>query len=231
MRNLEDCKAEIFRRSEERIKERKRTRKRVLACCIPLCLLLVAGGLYLRPLLEPVDHMGGTNAGPTPVPERELGGSDVVLYGKVVRYVSVTLAEGTGKTAVSKEVTDTETMVDLYGCMAKYFDLSGAEAIGGMDGADDTTGGLTGATGKESNTNGTDRDTIEDELKFKYALDEKAADYRIVFREATGEETEFRLYENYLYNETTGCVVTLSDAKLSEMKTQLQQIMEKENRK
>ena len=97
MRNLEDCKAEIFRRSEERIKERKRARKRVLACCIPLCLLLVAGGLYLRPLLEPVDHMGGTNAGPTPVPERELGGSDVVLYGKVVRYVSVTLAEGTGK--------------------------------------------------------------------------------------------------------------------------------------
>jgi len=226
MRNLEDCKAEIFRRSEKRIKERKRARKRVLAYCIPLCLMLVVGGLYLGPLLEPMDEVARTNAGPTSVPDRELGGSDVVLHGKVVRYVSVTLVEGTGKAAVSKKVTDTETMVDLYGCMAKYFDLSGADAIGGMDGTD----GLTGATGKESNTNGTDRDTIEDELKFKYALDEKAADYRIVFREATGEETEFRLYENYLYNESNGCVVTLSDGQLEELKSKLEQVVTQKDR-
>ena len=225
MRNLEDCKAEIFRRSEKRIKERKRARKRVLACCIPLCLILVAGGLYLRPLLEPMDEIARTNAGPTPVPNRELGGSNIELYSLAIEYVSVTLAEGTGKTAVSKKVTDTETMVDLYGCMAKYFDLSGAESIGGMDGTD----GVTGATGKESNTNGTDRDTIEDELKFKYALDEKAADYRIVFRASTGEETEFRLYKNYLYNETTGCMVALSDAKLSELKTKLEQLVTQED--
>ena len=225
MRNLEDCKAEIFRRSEERIKERKRVRKRVLACCIPLCLLLVAGGLYLRPLLEPMDEIARTNAGPTLVPERGLGGSDVVLYGKVVRYVSVTLVEGTGKAAVSKKVTDTETMVDLCGCMAKYFDLSGAESIGGMDGTD----GVTGATGKESNTNGTDRDTIEDELKFKYALDEKPADYALVFRTSTGEETVLRLLEKNLYNETTGCVVTLSDGQLAELKSKLEQAVAKED--
>ena len=225
MRTFEDCKAEIFRRSEKRIKERKRARKRVLACCIPLCLMLVVGGLYLGSLLEPMDEVARTNAGPTSVPDRELGGSDVVLHGKVVRDVSVTLVEGTGKAAVSKKVTDTETMVDLYGCMAKYFDLSGAESIGGMDGTD----GVTGATGKESNTNGTDRDTIEDELKFKYALDEKPADYTLVFRASTGEETVLRLLENNLYNETTGCVVTLSDGQLAELKSKLEQAVAKED--
>ncbi len=223
MRNLEDCKAEIFRRSEERIKERKRTRKRVLACGIPLCLLLVAGGLYLRPLFEPVDHMGETNAGPTSVPERVLGGLNIELYSYAVEYVSVTLMQETDGTAVSKKLTDTEALVDLYGCMAKYFNLSGADVNGGMDGADGAIDELTGATGKEADANGTDGDTIENE--FKYALEEKPADYTIVFREATGEETEFRLYENYLYNDITGCVVTLSDAKLSELKTKLEQLV------
>ena len=159
------------------------------------------------------------------MPDRVLGGMNFELYGQAVEYVSVTLTEGTGSTAVAKKFTDTETMVDLYGCMAKYFDLSGAESIGGMDGTD----GVTGATGKESNTNGTDRDTIEDELKFKYALDEKSADYILVFRASTGEETEFRLYENYLYNETTGCMVALSDAKLSELKTKLEQLVTQED--
>ena len=230
MRNFEDCKAEIFRRSEKRIKERKRARKQVLACCIPLCLLLVAGGLYLRPLLEPMDEIARTNAGPTPVPERELGGSTIELYSLAIEYVSVTLVEGTGKAAVSKKVTDTETMVDLYGCMAKYFDLSGAESIGGMDGADSATDGLTGATGKESNAHGSDRDTIEDELKFKYALDEKPADYTLVFRASTGEETVLRLLENNLYNETTGCVVTLSEGQLAELKSKLEQVVADEDR-
>ena len=39
MRDLSDYRAEIFRRSEEKIKERKRARNRALAFCIPLCLV------------------------------------------------------------------------------------------------------------------------------------------------------------------------------------------------
>lgn len=40
MRELNECKAEIFRRSEKRIKERRRKRRRILALCLPLCLLI-----------------------------------------------------------------------------------------------------------------------------------------------------------------------------------------------
>ena len=41
MKGLNEYKAEIFRRSESRIKERRRNRNRVLTVCIPLCLILV----------------------------------------------------------------------------------------------------------------------------------------------------------------------------------------------
>ena len=40
MRDLKECQAEVFRRSEEKIKARNRTRRGILAVCIPLCLLL-----------------------------------------------------------------------------------------------------------------------------------------------------------------------------------------------
>ena len=50
MRDLNECKAEIFRRSENRIKERKKHRNRVLSLCIPLC--LVVGALLMLPGLS-----------------------------------------------------------------------------------------------------------------------------------------------------------------------------------
>ena len=43
MRSLDECKAEIFRRSEIKIKQRKKNRNRVLAACIPLCLCISIG--------------------------------------------------------------------------------------------------------------------------------------------------------------------------------------------
>ena len=41
MRNLEECQAEVFRRSEKRIKERNRRRKHILMGCVPLALCVV----------------------------------------------------------------------------------------------------------------------------------------------------------------------------------------------
>ncbi len=43
MRSLDAYKAEIFRRSEIKIKQRKKTRNRILAACIPLCLCIGIG--------------------------------------------------------------------------------------------------------------------------------------------------------------------------------------------
>ncbi|MBR3807213.1 MAG: hypothetical protein IKJ15_02425 [Lachnospiraceae bacterium] len=51
MRNFEERKAEVFRRSENRIKERKRNWNRVLALCIPLCLVVTIGSIAALPSL------------------------------------------------------------------------------------------------------------------------------------------------------------------------------------
>lgn len=208
MRNLEDCKAEVFRRSEERIKERKRTRNRVLACCIPLCLLLVAGGLYIRPLLEPVDE--SMKSGDTSmISDRELGG---LSSGTTVAFTSVTITSQTENGEVSRSVADANAVGELRGFLAMYFDMSGT-------------------TVKEEMADGADGDTIRDELKNKYGLEESPADYRIVFQRSTGEESIFRLLENNLYNENNGCVVTLSDAMSEELQKRIGNALEAGNDK
>ena len=137
MRNLEDCKAEIFRRSEERIKERKRNRNRVLVCCVPLCLLLVAGGLYLRPLFEPVDELGGIHAVDTAILDRELGGLVDGFAGSTVSYTSVEIWGKAGDAEASREVTDVKTVGELSNLIAAFFDVPTLKmevVFGGMNG-------------------------------------------------------------------------------------------------
>ena len=52
MRNFEERKAEIFRRSENRIIERKKKRRRIIALCVPLCLCVaVLLTVYLPDLM------------------------------------------------------------------------------------------------------------------------------------------------------------------------------------
>ena len=60
MRNFEEIKAEVFRRSENRIKERKRNSLRALIVCVPLCLMLT----FLPSILPESDKnlsTGGTD--------------------------------------------------------------------------------------------------------------------------------------------------------------------------
>ena len=49
MRELNECKAEVFRRSEKRMKERKRRRKHILLTCIPMVLCIMMLGVYVLP--------------------------------------------------------------------------------------------------------------------------------------------------------------------------------------
>ena len=60
MRNFEQRKAEVFRRSEERIQSRRKRRNCILAFCIPLCLILTVWSAGLFPKAPTTN--GGTNA-------------------------------------------------------------------------------------------------------------------------------------------------------------------------
>ena len=63
MREINDCTAEVFRRSENRIKERKRNRNRVLAMCIPLCLIITIFSVAMIPGMLPVGVDSAPKAG------------------------------------------------------------------------------------------------------------------------------------------------------------------------
>ena len=49
MRNFEERKAEVFRRSEKRIKERKQRRNHLIMACLPLVLCITILGAFLFP--------------------------------------------------------------------------------------------------------------------------------------------------------------------------------------
>lgn len=197
MRNLEDCRAEVFRRSEKRIKERKRKRNRVLAWCIPLCLLLVAGGIYIRPFFEPVNECakaGGTNR----IPDGGVvvGGYDYTLLSKNMKYTSVEITDRTGDAAVVREITDEVLVGNLCSFMMMNRNpLATAE----------------------STTDGKETNTIKDEVAAKDNFEGKTAEYEFVFRSETGETSTFRLYETTLYHAENNSVVILSKAQVTDL--------------
>lgn len=53
MREINECTAEVFRRSEKRIKERKRNRNRILMCCIPLLICITVFSTAILPAMMP----------------------------------------------------------------------------------------------------------------------------------------------------------------------------------
>ena len=55
MRDLQECKAEVFRRSEKRIKEKKRHRRYALAVCVPVLLCVAVLSVYYYPEMKPTD--------------------------------------------------------------------------------------------------------------------------------------------------------------------------------
>ena len=53
MRTLDECKAEVFRRSEKIIKQRKVVRRCVIAACVPVCLVIGVWATMILPAMMP----------------------------------------------------------------------------------------------------------------------------------------------------------------------------------
>lgn len=93
MRDLNECKAEVFRRSDKRRRELRRNRERVLAMCLSLCLTLTVLAVMHLPEREgPVD---GKNELPeTRIPEDdhdELNEEKIPIDRKMPENVSFSL--------------------------------------------------------------------------------------------------------------------------------------------
>lgn len=68
MREINEITAEVFRRSDERIKERKRNRNRIIMCCIPFLICITVFSVAILPAMMPVSN-GGTSNGGTQMPD------------------------------------------------------------------------------------------------------------------------------------------------------------------
>ena len=53
MRDINEITAEVFRRSDKRIKERKRNRNRIIMCCIPFLICITVFSATILPAMMP----------------------------------------------------------------------------------------------------------------------------------------------------------------------------------
>lgn len=107
MRNLDECQAEVFRRSEKRINARKRCRNRILTVCIPLVLCIV--GVTFLPQMA-------VNS-PADVPATEIAGyqySDTMAQECVaVQYADTIAVSGNGFSRVYSDAEKVNEIVTL----------------------------------------------------------------------------------------------------------------------
>lgn len=80
MRKLEQCKAEVLLRSESRIKERRKKRRRIMTWCVPLALCVTACLAALLPAMGDRPKSAGREWGCEAAPEN----SFVCTYREVV---------------------------------------------------------------------------------------------------------------------------------------------------
>lgn len=107
MRSFEERKAEVFRRSENRIKERRKARCRALAVCIPLCLIITVWSVTVLPAMLPVNNK---NSGATAERAEDISGAAYSQNG----YVRIETKNSATKdqTAVLKD--DPAEIAEIY---------------------------------------------------------------------------------------------------------------------
>lgn len=193
MRNFEERKAEVFRRSEKRIKERRQRRKHVLMACIPLVLCLTIFGAFLFPRVTPD---GAADPGDTrPVVE---GMGNPIQSPSLSCPISKITVSGNGFSQSYTEVEDLLLISDQlysYGTRAPESNGITNEAVPD-EGADhkENTDDMSGIISDSTN-----------------------AAYTITMVTHEGVKTEYQLSGNTLKNLTTNQSYTLSQTQVDEL--------------
>ena len=178
MREINECTAEVFRRSEKRIKERKRNRNRILAFCIPLCLIVTVWSIMILPAMMPANK--SNNAAGEGM---DMAGS---VDGTAAAYVRVeVMSTGTAtQSAILKD--DADEVAQIYYTVQSSFVNSG----GGN---------------KESAKEEAEDDALTDENKdySQSGTTNLSSGFRIIFSTENGAQTIYSLSGDKLINETT----------------------------
>ncbi len=181
MRELSECTAEVFRRSDERIKRIKNVRKCVMAVCVPLCLFAVVMSAVFLPS---VSNMA----------KKSEYGSDSGYYCSVVKAE----IKGAG---VSRTVEDMDEALNIYFAVSDMF--NDGEIKEKPSATEDMLSG--GETEDQSESVELDMIVYSSDL---YSWEYK---YDIIFYTESGDESVYTLCGNDLTDHATGETLTLTD--------------------
>ena len=190
MRNFEERKAEVFRRSDKRIKERKQRRQRILMTCIPLVLCLTIFGAFLFPQLN------NNMQAPEGMPESE---TQAAMGQDENQSMTCSIAE---------------IKVSGNGVSIRYTDAADLLLISDQL---NTYGTRAPETSGATNEDGSDRSENADDVVGGVADSVNAA-YTITLITHEGEKTEYRLVGNTLLNQTTNQAYTLTYEQAKELR-------------
>lgn len=208
MRDLNECQAEVFRRSEQRIKERKQRRKHILLACVPLvlCMTLFAA-FFSQNTKTAAPEDAAVNEAPMEWPA---GNWDWSSNYSVLRIdvsgldFSKTYTETADITLISEqlcsygqsepEIYDEPTEGVLDGEYKENADRDDPESII----ADSVTGGALKEEAPEANNNGS---SVTDDL-YRGTSDSTNIGYTITLTTDAGTQIEYCLSGNILENRT-----------------------------
>ena len=196
MRNFEERKAEVFRRSENRIRERKRNRNRILALCVPLCLILTVMSVIMLPSMLSIGDKNSAADG--------LGNMAGGIESNAVLTMHVELL---GKDdALQSDVMneDANTVTQVYNSIESLFITAGENKKP--------------AAGQES------AEDYEDKHMENYSQGTTttlSSGYRITFKTDKDIKAVYILNGNILTNAQTNEKVTLSEEQRSQILNEL----------
>lgn len=190
MRELDECTAEVFRRSEKRIKERRRNHSRILAVCIPVCLIVTVWSAIIFPGMMPTADTSDL----AQAVEEINGKAEGSLAGP---YVSVEIqTAGPLPEGHDREVTDRLAVAEMFRAIQSLF--------ADTDGNDLTDGGNVPAEEEPAANDLTDAAS-------------NRTDCTITFTAEDGSRAVYRLSGNELANERTNETIFLSDPQMAKL--------------
>ena len=221
MRELHECQAEVFRRSEKRIKERKQRRKRILMVCIPLVLCIpLCAAFFLK---GPNRTAPGAPVGTNFPMNSSTGNWDGDFPASILRVEVYGLD-------FSRIYTDAADIILISGQLNSYdqpvyeeptesvADGEYKESADTNDHHSSTTVSGSGGELKEEatgeNYNGS---SVKDDL-YGATSDSASTDYTITLTTDTGTQMEYYLSGNILLNRVTNQSRKLTQAEANTLK-------------
>lgn len=195
MREINECTAEVFRRSEKRIKERKRNRNRILALCIPLCLIVTIWSVMILPAMLPASK-SDNNAGEA----MDIIGSVDGTGAAFVRVEVMSTGTATQSTILKD---DADEVAQIYYTVQSSFVNSG----GGN---------------KESVNEEAEDDALTENKDYSQSgTTNLSSGFRIIFTTENGAQTIYSLSGDKLINETTKQETILTENQRSNLMNML----------